>query len=491
MSSVQQRIAQGAVWMIGARWIDKVLGLVSTFVLARLLVPEDFGLVAIASAMVALTALLSNFSFDLALIQHPAPTRGHYDTVWTITVLCGAAVGIALLAVASPLAAFYEEPRLTAVIMVLAVSAFIGSLANVGCVDFRRNLQFRREFLFSFYRRLLTLPIAIGLAFWLRSYWALVLGTLAGSLVSLLLSYGMHPFRPRWSLGQRAELFGFSKWLFLSNLLGFLIERAPDFMIGKMRGPRELGLFSIASEFGRLPAAELVAPINRAAFPGYSRLASDRPQLVVTYLRMIGVVASIALPAGIGIALTAPLFVPLLLGPKWTEAVPLLQLLALASALLALWTNTGYVCLAIGKPRNVTFLVGFQAALTVLSLAGFLRTEIPNAAGWALLTTAATIAVPNLYLWRRDLGIPWSKALGGLWRPLIACVALTATVTQLQAAAPPPESTARAIALLAACIGAGAGAYVVSALVLWWLAGKPVGAESYALAGIKSLITRR
>ncbi len=144
--------------MFAARGIDKVLGLVSTLFLARLLVPEDFGLVAIATAVVALLTLFANFSFEVALIQHPDPTREHYDTVWTIGLLFGVAIAVVLVALAYPLASFYDDARIAPMMPVLALSALIAYLHNVGCVDFSRNLQFHKEFLLSLYRRVLTVP---------------------------------------------------------------------------------------------------------------------------------------------------------------------------------------------------------------------------------------------------------------------------------------------------------------------------------------------
>lgn len=104
MMSIQSRMARGAVWMFAARWTDKLLGLVSTLILARLLFPEDFGLVAVATAVVALLEVMTNFSFDSALIAHQAPTRRHYDTVWTITLLFGLLITVALLALSIPMA---------------------------------------------------------------------------------------------------------------------------------------------------------------------------------------------------------------------------------------------------------------------------------------------------------------------------------------------------------------------------------------------------
>src|SRR2546429_1048328 len=192
MTSVQRRMASGAVWMFGARWLDKALGLVSTFVLARLLAPEDFGIVAIATAIIAFLTMLANFSFDVALVQHTSPTREHYDTVWTLGLLFGAAIATTLAALSYPVAAFYDEPRLVGVVLVLALSAFVGFVRNVGCVDFARNLQFQKDFQLAIYRRLTTLPPTTSLAVRLQNYWALGLGALTASEGQPWLTYAMH-----------------------------------------------------------------------------------------------------------------------------------------------------------------------------------------------------------------------------------------------------------------------------------------------------------
>ncbi len=474
-------MARGAVWMFAARGTDKLLGLVSTLFLARLLVPEDFGLVAIATAVIALLALLADFSFEVALIQHPAPTREHYDTVWTIGLGFGVAITLALVALSHPLAYFYNEPRLVAIMPVLALSALIGYLRNVGCVDFSRHLQFHKEFLLSLYRRLLTVPITIALAYWLRSYWALIFGSLLTAAIGTLLTYAMHPFRPRLSLVHKKELFGFSKWLFVMNVLQFVTLRAGDFIIGKLRGPHELGLFALSNEFGTLPATELVGPINRASFPGYSRLASDRDRLIEVHLQVIGLIALVALPAGIGIAVTAQIFVPLLLGPKWIGAIPMLQLLALASAVVALWSNTGYVFMALGNPRRVALLSGFQAASTVAFLMIFLLLDVRNGVGWAMLAAAIAFAVSNLYLAQAHLRIAWQSAFSRLWRPAFGSIILAVAVISLQSLLAERGTVLEDVLALGLSIAVGALTYVAGVLAAWRQCGQPEGPESYAI----------
>ena len=476
--------------MLAARGADKALGLASTMVLTRLLVPEDFGLVAMALAIVALLELLTNFSLDVALIQHPSPDRTHFDTAWTLGLIFGILIASALLLLAQPAAAYYRAPRVESLLQVMSAVAVVGPLSNIGCVNFRRELAFDREFRFVLYRRLATLPVTIGLALVLRSYWALVLGTLFGSLAGVAISYAMHPFRPRLSLSRFRDLFHVSQWMFLNNLLQYVNGRAADFLIGRMQGPRSLGIYSLANEFGSMPTVELIAPVNRAAFPGYSRLAAERGDVVAAFLNVFAMVALIALPASAGIALVAHLLVPLLFGSQWVEAAPLMSLLALASGGLALWTNPGFLFLALGRVKVVTALLALQAGLTVAALAAFLTLDIPLAPGWASLTVAGAMVLPNLIALRRFAGVRPASMLALVWRPVLGCFAMALVLGAVDSA---PDVAHGPVALatgLASLVVAGALTYVGSVAAAWWVSGRPSGAEAYVLARLTRMLAR-
>src|SRR5262249_45457483 len=137
LATIVARMARGAAWMVAARFVDRSIGVVSTVVLARLLLPADFGLVAMAMSIIAALALLGAFNFDLALIQHPSSERRHFDTVWTLDLGVAVVSALTLLILAAPAASFYREPRLSWVMVALAAGALIGGLQNVGVVTFR------------------------------------------------------------------------------------------------------------------------------------------------------------------------------------------------------------------------------------------------------------------------------------------------------------------------------------------------------------------
>ena len=217
---MKAEIAKGATWMILLRLCDRTLGLVSTLILARLLVPADFGLIAMAMSFIALIELAGAFSFEIALIQHPDPSREHYDTVWTLNLAFALGCAGLTAALASVAARFYAEPRLSLVMFVLSVGWIVQGLENIGIVNFRRRMDFSREFAFMFGKRIVGFVVTLTLAYALRSYWALIVGQLSIRFTGLVLSYAMEPFRPRLSVARRRELFSFSGWMLVSNIMG-------------------------------------------------------------------------------------------------------------------------------------------------------------------------------------------------------------------------------------------------------------------------------
>lgn len=191
------RMAKGAAWMIALRFAVRGIGLVSTAVLARLLAPEDFGLVALAMMVVALLEVLGEFNFEVALLRDQHAKRSHYDTAWTLTLLRGILVAGLLLLLAQPAAIFFGDSRLATVLSVLSIAAVIHGFANIGTVEFRRELHFHREFIYSLTIKMGTVVGTLLAAVWIRNYWALVIGIICGCVVRVGLSFAMSRYRPR------------------------------------------------------------------------------------------------------------------------------------------------------------------------------------------------------------------------------------------------------------------------------------------------------
>ena len=482
--STDRRIAVGAAWMISARLADRAIGFVSMAILARLLAPADFGLIAMATAIVALVETLGAFSFDWALVREEHLERSRLDTAWTLRVIVDAVLAVVIMGAGQAAVAFYDEPRLGPVSILLAAIFLLSAFENIGTVYFRRELAFDKEFALRFWGKIAGFAATIPLAYAFRSYWALLFGILAQKGTIVVLSYVMHPYRPGLALSKTRSLLSFSMWLQLNSTLELVRTRLPDFVVGRISGAQSLGLYSIANEIAHLPSTELIAPINRAVFPGYARQVLDKGPLAQTFLNVIGLVWTVALPAALGVAAVAPLLVPVLLGVQWLGAIPLLQALALAGVGFVLSTNVSYVFLAVGKPKLTTALNATMVVLFVPCLVLLAQQHGPIGAAYAY-GLVAMLMLPISYgavcaLLRLN---PW-RVLAVTWRPVAAAAAMYATVVSL----PLPDLHAGSLALapqLLLHVVTGAGVYLAVLAALWAAVGRPEGAEQAILAFLK------
>jgi lipopolysaccharide exporter len=478
-------MAAGAAWMVSFKLLDRSIGIVSVVILARLLVPADFGLVALATAIVAVVELLSAFNFDVALIRSQDAAKAQYDTAWTLNVVMAAACALLIAAAAVPAGAFYGDARLGPVMLWLSLATCIRGFENIGVVEFRKELKLHREFQLLLVRRVAVFAVTISAAFATRSYWALVLGILAGNVVGVALSYLFHPYRPGFDLSARGELLHFSKWMVLGNVINTLAGRAADLVIGKSLGAGPLGLFNLAHEIAHLPSTELSAPINRAAYPGYAKVAADRTQLAAHFLSVLGLTALLTAPLALGIAAIAPLLVPFLLGDKWRDAVSLLEILVLSGLLASLRTNAGYVLLALGRSELVTLATGLRFAIFVPALIfGTLEFGVEGAA-WAMLATSVVMLPITHAFMHRTIGMRWAEYGGVLWRPAIAAAGMALLVRAYLGWAQPGFTAGSEGLTLAAAVLAGIAAYVALVAALWAACGFPQSAEARALAALR------
>lgn len=477
--------------MVLVRLTDRGIGFISTLILARLLVPTDFGLVAMGMTILATLELLSAFSFDLALIHNQQAQRHHYDTAWTFAVLFGLFNAFAMCVLARPMASFFGEPRVEGMMYVMALGPLIQGFDNVGVIAFTKDLELHKEFWFSLSKKLTGFAVTIPLAFIYQSYWALVVGVIAIRLTSLVLSYRRHPFRPKLSLAAAGDLFHFSKWMLVNNFLAFFNNRGADFVIGKISGASSLGLYSVAYEIANLPTTEMVFPIQRAVFPGYSRLAGDRNELRKTFLNVIALITLITVPLGAGIGLVAEPIVQLLLGPKWVNAVPLIQVLAIFGIIRTIHGPTGTIYLALGKPRIVAFLQCVQLAVSITMMLILIPQLGPVGAAWSVVTGASMAMLVNYYLLIRELRLPFAAIVRALWRPIaggmVMAVALAVGFVNVW-----PIAAEFGILLiqLVGMVAAGAASYIATILGLWLLAGRPDGAERQVMAFLATRLGR-
>jgi lipopolysaccharide exporter len=474
------KVSKGAAWMLLFKSLERSLSLISVVILARLLIPADFGLVAMAVSVIALVEIVSTFNFELAIIQRTNPTREHYDSAWTMNILAGMGGALVTASAALPAADFYNEPRLTHVMLVLAAAWLIQGFENIGTVNFRREMNFSLEFRFMFAKKLGGFLVTLALAFTFRSYWALILGTLFSRVLGVTLSYMLQPFRPRFSLVARRDLMTFSGWIMANGLLYFLTTRLSHLVIGRLNGASGLGLFTVASEIANVPSTELVAPINRALFPAFARMAEGTGGLKRGLLGALSVMTLLALPACIGLAAVADPLVHVLLGNKWTGAAPVVALLAFAG-IVPMLTSPNYLAYLALARTHIPVYIGIWQAVSLISFLFVFAGEGAIGVAKAQLISSIIVLAPSVWYMYRLLDVHMAELWRAVWRPFVASAAMWVVVTAATEPLTEHVGATAYVTQLAVLVPLGFVTYVVLAVGLWLIAGRPPGAETYVL----------
>lgn len=486
MEAVNKNMAKGAFWMILLRFVVRGIGLISTVFLARLLIPADFGLVAMAMSIIGAVELLGAFSLDVTLIHNQNATRDHYDTAWTLNIIAALIQGSLLFAVAAWVAHFYNDQRLTLIVQLLALGTLIQGFENIGVVAFRKNLEFHKDFNFQLTTKIISFTITMSLAFWLRNYWALIGGMLVSRFLGVTFSYLVQPYRPKFSLAAKSELFHFSKWLFINNLLFFFNNQSANFILGKVSGANALGLFTLAYEISSLPSTDLVAPINRAIFPGYAKMAHDLEMLRQGFLNVFAAIAIVALPVCTGIALVADPLVHVMLGEKWLAAIPLIKILAIAGLTQSLQTNKGSVYLALGRPKIITLLAALHATVLLPALVwGAMQNGAMGAAN-ATVVVSVLLMPLNYIILSRILHLRFTNFFAVFWRPAAASLIMIAVVSAAQTISNGGNTFISHLSQLVTLALIGAASYSGSILLLWKISGMKPGIEALLLGMLTS-----
>ncbi|ENO90593.1 polysaccharide biosynthesis protein [Thauera linaloolentis 47Lol = DSM 12138] len=469
------------------RWTDRLIGLVSTLILARLLAPEDFGIIAMASLAIGLLDVLLDLGVNVALIQNPKATSAHYDTAWTLRLL-QSAVAASIIFLGAPLAGeYFGDARVIPVMQVLSASIIIAGLENIGIIEFQKKMQFGLDFRFMFLKRIVGFIATISAAFLMQSYWALVIGTLTGRVIGMLVSYRMHPMRPRISVEKFGEIFAVSQWMLVRSSGQYLDTNLHKILVGRRADSAVLGGYTLADEISAMPSTELLAPINRALFPAFVAAKENIAELKRLFLMAQGVQTLIGIPAGIGLAMVAPEIVGLLLGEKWLPAVPFVQILALVGSIQAITTSGGYVLITLGRVRQIALISWAQIGVFVIGA----FTILPDAGASALaMMRLATVTIGLFTIfWLLTRALESLSAIdmaATISRPIFGAAAMAGALHLLD-----ESLSAGALPLLITKLVVGVVVYTLTVLALWALFGRGRGAEAYVLEKIRALIAAR
>jgi O-antigen/teichoic acid export membrane protein len=413
----------------------KSIFLVRTLVVARLLSPDDFGLLAIATVAVGVLMRLTEVGMSQALVHQPQIEEAHYDSAWTVNMLRALCVSAVLLVAAPAIAALFAEPRATNILRLLALKPLLDSSASIKIAELMRTLAYRRLAAIGLLAAAVETVVSVLLAIRF-GVWALVGGALAGGIASVAVSYILAPHRPQILLSRRAirPLIRYGRWAFLTGLVAVAGSSLTQVVISRRLGAVELGLYFLAAKLAFLPHEVASQVVGDVAFSLYARIQDDRMRVAKAFRSIFLATTTVLLPAYVILICVAPRLVGDVLGVRWIGTEPIIQLLALVGIVGLFGDTSGPLFRGLGYPHWILSLEVWQSSLVVVllwSLTG--RYGVLGAAlAWLIATCSSQVV--SFILAHRIFRNPLAGTVLPLGIVLFASIvgALTAVaVTQL------------------------------------------------------------
>ncbi|RPJ49288.1 MAG: lipopolysaccharide biosynthesis protein [Candidatus Latescibacterota bacterium] len=427
-AALDRSLVQGLAWTGVAKWGSQILTWGATLIVARLLLPEHYGLVGMASIYLGLVSLVNEFGFGTAIISLRELSETEIAQLNTVSVLFGLASFALSFAAAAPLARFFRSPELGPVVVVMSAAFLVTAFRTVPQALLQRDLRFPRLAVIEGVQGVLRALVMIALAAAGLGYWTLVLGNVAGAFIwtGLTLAVKRHAFAvPRWSEIRSAIRFS---WHILAARIGWYIYSHADFAVaGRLLGKGPLGSYSLAWSTAGMPVEKVTALVGRVTPGVFSAVQADKESLRRYLVTLTEGIALLTFPAAVGLALVADTLVPFVLGEQWVGAIVPLRILALYATFRSIITLLPQILNVTGETRFGMWN-GFLAAAVLP--AGFLvgarwgTTGI--AASWVVLHPLVTLPV----YWRvfRRIELPTRRYLRALWPSTSAVLAMAIAV---------------------------------------------------------------
>lgn len=487
--SVRLGVIRGVFSLGGARLASNLLSAGAILVLARLLTPEDFGIVAIATAILTVVQSSTELSLNNALIQREAVDRSHVDTAWTMALIRALLITFLFAVAAWPLALVYSNTEMVPVFIVSGLTGALIGLQNPHIWLATKRMRFGPLALVQFSQKAIGVGIAIALAIALRSYWAIIAGNALGALLAALLSYLLIPYRPRLTLRHVREIWAFSGWMFFNQLFETLNWRIDQLIIGLVVPKAQLGVYAMADNFAVIPTRETIQPIRHALYPGLANLAQDRARLTRSHLLAQSSIAMLIAPLGIGLALVAGPAVRLALGGQWLAAIPFVEICAVYYALGTFSVGLQPVAMALADTRLLFIRQVIAVFIKIpLIVGGLIFGGLIGAAIGRLASELLTVLIEFLFL-RHLLKLSLARQLKHHGLTIIGLAVMALGILLFDSALGFAEFGPAAELAIKILLG---GALYAGTISLAWLAlGRPAGPVTELAVLLRRLAVKR
>jgi O-antigen/teichoic acid export membrane protein len=431
--SMQQKMVKGALWSAIQSWGSQFITLLVFLLLARLLAPEDFGLVSFASVFISFLYILQDQGFSQAIIQRQDLEPEHLDTAFWTNIGVGILLTLICVVSAGFVADGFNQPQIAPLLRWLSLNFILSSFNSVQQAILQRNFGFKSLALRTLIASLVSGVVGVVMALTGFGIWSLIAQQLTRQFVRVLVLWQVSDWRPgfRVSLKHFHDLFAFGINLTGINALFFLNTRSDDFLIGTFLGPVALGYYSVAYRLPVIAMEVLNSVKSQVTMPAFSRLQEEPERVQRGFYKITQLTSVLACPAFIGLAVVAPEVVLTLFGEQWIPSIPVLRVLSFSALLFSIQGFSGNVITALGKPgwslkanflNSVVNVIGFSLALR-----------------WGIVAVAAAFVIGNylispvrFLMVRKLAGIDTLKYLHQFTVPLLGSLTMAAVLLGLK-----------------------------------------------------------
>lgn len=484
-STTKQALVRGALWALAMRWSVKLIGIVSTAILARFLTPQDYGIIAMAFIVVGFTEAFLTNGTAAALVRIEHPDNEIINSAWTLRLIQGLLAALLLAATAPWIAEFFKEPKVTQVLWIISVGMALLAFSNIGITLAYRNLQHTLEYKDVVITKVVSVLCTLASAVYFRDYRALLTGIMFGFMAELFLSYYLHPYRPKWCTSKIHEIWHISKWLLITGMGTFILQRSDQVAAGRIAKTREFGLFTVGADIGNLPTGELGPTITRPLFPILSGLQHDWAQAKIVTLKTLATVNTVTIPMGLGMAAVSSQVTAVILGPKWTEAAVFVAGFAIIGVVNYLTGPLTTLMNVAGHVKVQTKIVWMEFA--VFAALAVLLVEPMGLVGLMLARLAAGLFHSGYMAAQTShhMELPLVSILKCYSRPLSGALLMYALLAHTGA------WSTHVFLDLGLKVSSGVAFYSVWILLTWRLSGRPQGIEATALDFLQSKLLKK
>lgn len=488
--AVGKKTVKASIWLLTGVFYSRIANLAMIVVLARILVPADFGLVALGTTLLTILLAVTDLSLANALIHHKEPAKADFDTAFTLSAIRGAILALIMVVSGFVMADIYHDPRLIGVCVGLSIRPLLNGFRSPNFVRYAIDLDFKTISISEALEYTAQLVVSVAVAFVTESYWAIVAGAVAASVSGIITSYYYSPYKPGLSVASWRKIIGFSIWLTFNQFVSIVGNRFDNFLAGGVLGVATFGAYSVGNNISQMITQSATQPLERVLFPSFAKMTNDKARLAEAYQKSQASLFAIGMPLGVGLALVADPFVYLMLGPNWNVAVEVIRFIAPVLGIQIVFGPANALAYAVGATRGLfnrgMILLLLRVPVVILGLYFYGLTGLLVA---RTISGGLFLSVANFYLIRSLSGLSTWQQLTVTWRSWASGVAMVVIVLLADNFMDPISSTTQASIALVLMSVLGSVVYCAMHAGLWILAGKsPIGIETEVAKILKRVL---